>query len=228
MSDARLYRRATALALVAAPVFLLIDNILHPAELGRDEEARQLAEIADAYTRWQLAHALGFLAIVIFAAGTLGLAFLVRRTQSRLGLAGGAFGVLGLLGLAAAITLDGFTWGVLGEVSGRPGTDPRTIQLAFHEVQQSQWSVVYYGPALAWITGLLLLALGVARARAAPAWAAVVFAAGALMVGTETIITDNAYFIAGAAVLGLGSVAIGAHLARMGDGEFVAGGAGKP
>jgi len=150
----------------------------------------------------------------------------VRRSQPGLGLAGGALGVLGLLGLASAIALDGFTWGVLGEVSGRPGTDRETIQLALHEVQQSDWSLVYYGPALAWIAGLVLLAAGVARARAAPAWAAVVFTAGALMVGTETIITDNAYFIAGAAVLGIGSTAIGLRLARMSDAHFARGGSG--
>src|SRR3712207_1087896 len=94
-SDARLYRRATALALVVAPALFLADNILHPTEVGRDDEARQLAEIAAAATRWQLAHALGFLSIAVFAAGTLGLAFLVRRIRPGLGLVAGALGVFG-------------------------------------------------------------------------------------------------------------------------------------
>jgi hypothetical protein len=224
MRDARLYRRGTAAALVVAPLVFLLDNLLHPTELGRDNEARQLAEIADAYTRWQLAHALGVLAIAIFAAATLGLAFVVRRTQPRLGLAAGALGVVGLLGLASAIALDGFTWGVLGDVSARTGTDPQTIELALHEVQQSGWSFVYYGPALLWIAALLLLALGVARAGLVPTWVAAVFAVGAIMVGTETLIPENAYFIAGALVLGAGSAAIGVRLARLGDEQFAAGG----
>jgi hypothetical protein len=227
MTDARLYRRATAAALIVAPAIFLADNLLHPTEYRRDNEAKQLAEIADAYTRWQLAHALGFLAIMIFAAGTLGLAFLVRRVQPGLGLAGGAFGVVGLLGLASAITLDGFTWGTLGHVYAKEGADSHTVALALHEVQQSGWSLVFYLPALAWITGLLLLAIGVWRQRAVLPWSAAVFALGSLMVGTETLVTDNADFIAGAAVLGAGSAAIGLQLALMSDEQFAAGGVSR-
>src|SRR4051812_14039275 len=52
----RLYRRATAVALVAAPVLLLADNILHPREFktGAGNEMRQLAEIAQHAQRWQI------------------------------------------------------------------------------------------------------------------------------------------------------------------------------
>ena len=58
-----LYRRMTALALVAAPAIFLLDNLIHPKEFARDNEARQLAEIAEHYDRWQIAHALGFIAM---------------------------------------------------------------------------------------------------------------------------------------------------------------------
>ena len=133
-----LYRRVTAAALVVAPALLLLDNILHPKEYERDNEAEQLREIAAHADRWQLAHAIGFVAIVVFAAAVLGLAFLVRRRQPRLGLIGGALGIVGLMSFAAVISLDGFTWGVLGEVSGRPGVDPATTAIALHEVQQSE------------------------------------------------------------------------------------------
>jgi hypothetical protein len=58
-SPLRLYRVATAAALVAAPAVFLVDNLIHPTELTRDHEAEQLAEIAASYTSWQLAHVLG-------------------------------------------------------------------------------------------------------------------------------------------------------------------------
>lgn len=221
----RLYRLATAAALVVAPGIFLADNLLHPEEFSRDHEAEQLAAIADTYTRWQLAHFLGFLSAIVFAAAVLGLAFLVRRRQALLGLVGGSLALAGLLGLAGALVLDGFTWGILGEVSARPDADAATVELALRDVQQSEWALPYYALALAWIAGLIVLAAGMARQGAVPTWAAGLFGLGAAMVGVEAQIQDNAYFIASAAVLLAGGAAMAAPLVRMGDDGFAAGGA---
>jgi hypothetical protein len=80
-------RLLTTLAIAIAPALFLVDNLLHPEEFrsGNGDEARQLAEIADAYTRWQLAHVLGFLSILVFAVATAGLAWLVARRLPALG-----------------------------------------------------------------------------------------------------------------------------------------------
>jgi hypothetical protein len=219
-----LYRRATVAALLTAPALFLLDNIIHPTEYERDNEARQLAEIAAHHDRWQLAHALGFLSILVFAAAVLGLAFLVRRRQPRLGLWAGALSVTGLLGLAAVITIDGYTWGVLGEVYQRRGVAPDTAELALREVQHSEWSLLYYLTPLGWIVGLAMLAIGAARQGAVPGWAGALLALGGLMVGIETAVISNAYFIAAAAVLSAGSVAVAAAIARMSDAAFARGG----
>ena len=82
-----------------ASALLLARQHLHPKEYERDNEAEQLAEIAAHADRWQLAHALGFVSIIVFAAAVLGLAFLVRRRQPRLGLWAGALVVVGLSAL---------------------------------------------------------------------------------------------------------------------------------
>src|SRR5215216_5884538 len=113
----RLYRVGTAAALIVAPLLFLTDNLLHPEELTRGNELEQVGLIADAYTRWQGAHAIGFLAILAFAPAVLGLAFLVRRRQPTLGLVAGGLAMAGVLGLAAVITIDGFAWGIAGELS---------------------------------------------------------------------------------------------------------------
>ena len=214
-----LYRRGTALALILAPAIFLVDNLIHPEEFERDREAQQLAEIAEHYTRWQLAHFLGFVAILIFAAAILGLAFLVRRRQPLAGLIGGALGIVGLLGLAAVIALDGFTWGVLGEVWAR-GADKRSIETALNDVQQSEWSLQFYGLVPAWVAGMVALAVGAVRQGSVPAWAGGVFALGAVAVGLEGVVQDNAYFIASSAILAVGGAAVGASLLRLDDREF--------
>jgi hypothetical protein len=50
-----------------------------------------------------------------------------------------------------------------------------------------------------------------------PPWAGWLLALGGLLAGTEGIVVSNAYFILGAAVLFLGSSAVGVSLWRMGN-----------
>src|SRR5215218_4457922 len=114
----RLYRIGTAAALIVAPLLFLVDNLLHPKEVARGNELEQVGLIADAYTRWQAAHVIGFLAILAFVPAVLGLAFLVRRRRPGYGLVAGALALAGVLGLAAVITIDGYAWAIAGELSG--------------------------------------------------------------------------------------------------------------
>jgi hypothetical protein len=215
-----LYRRATAAALVAGPLLFLVDNLLHPKEFARDHEAQQLARIGESYTRWQLAHTIGFVALIVFAAAVLGLAFLVCRRRPTFGLVAGALGIVGLLGAAAAFAIDGYTWAVLGQVSTKPGVDQRTLELTLHEVQQSGWSLVYYLPVTLWIAGMAALAVGAVRWAEVPVAAGALLAVGALMVGIEGAVASNAYFIVASVVWLAGGIAVAAAIARMSDAQF--------
>jgi hypothetical protein len=219
----RLYRLGTAAALIVAPLLFLVDNLLHPEELTRGNEVEQVLLIADAYTRWQAAHAIGFLAILAFAPAVLGLAFLVRRRQPTLGLVGGGLALAGVLGLAAVITIDGFAWGIAGELSTNSPLGPEGAAEVLKDLQGSEWSYIYYLTPLGFILGMLMLAAGAARQGAVPAPAAAVLALAVLMVGTETAIVSNAYFIAGAAVLLVGGVAVALAILRMSDEQFAQG-----
>jgi hypothetical protein len=212
-------------ALIAAPLLFLVDNLLHPEELTRGNELEQVAVIADAYTRWQAAHVIGFLAILAFTPAVLGLAFLVRRRQPTLGLVAGALALVGVMGLAAVITIDGFAWGIAGELSANSFLGPRGGAEVLHDLQESEWAYAYYLTPLGFIVGMLLLAIGAARQGAVPTPAAAVLALAVLMVGTETVIVSNAYFIAGAAVFLVGGIAVALAILRMGDEQFAQGGA---
>jgi hypothetical protein len=215
MENERPFRRLTAWALVVGPALFFLDNLIHPREVGRGNEAEQLAEIAAAPDRWQLAHLLGFLGLIGICAAILGLAWLVHRTNRRLGFWAGAAGVVGVLGFAYAFALDGYTWGVLGEVSGRPDTDAATIQAAFGEVQESAWSLPYYALAvLGFVGGMLALAWGLARGAYLSTPAAVLLGVAALAVAVEGMIPDNAYFIASSALFLLAGAVAARELSR--------------
>src|SRR5947209_3231378 len=95
LPDLGLYRRLTALALVVGPALFLLDNLLHPKEVARGHEAQQLDAIGSAYTRWQVAHAVGLLSAVALAIGA-------RRTvpvwaATALGLGGVLVAIEGLI-----------------------------------------------------------------------------------------------------------------------------------
>lgn len=206
-------RSVVLAAWVIGPLLLLVDNVIHPREYDRGNEVEQLAEIAENYTRWQLAHAIGFVAIILFAAAVAGLAYVVHRHRPKLGLVAGALSVAGLIGLGAVITIDGFTWGILGEVSAKPGAQ-RGAVAALHDAQHSDWSYVYYLAPLGFIVGLGALAVGAVRTGVLPGWSGGLLLVAILMTGTETVIPSNAYFIAGAAVMLLAGIAMTAALAN--------------
>ena len=221
--DIRLYRLGTAAALIVAPLLFLIDNLLHPKEVARGNEFEQVSLIADAYERWQAAHVIGFLAIIAFAPAVLGLAFLVRRHQPGYGLIAGALALAGLLGFAAVITIDGFAWGIAGELSANSPLGPAGAVEVLKDLQGSEWSLVYYLTPLGFIVGMVMLAVGAGRQGAVPMWAGALLALAVLMVGTETAIVSNAYFIAGAVVFLAGGVAVALPLLRMSDEQFAQG-----
>ena len=225
LPDIRLYRVGTATALIVAPLLFHVDNLLHPKEVGRGNEFEQLHYISDAYTRWQAAHAIGFVAILAFAPAVLGLAFLVRRRRPGYGLLAGALALAGVIGLAAVITIDGYAWGIAGELSTESTLGRAGAREVLSDLQGSEWALIYYLTPLGFIVGMVMLAVGAARQGAVPAWAGGLLVLAVLMVGTETAIVSNAYFIAGAAVFLAAGVAVALPLLRMTDEQFAQGSA---
>ena len=219
-----LYRRATAAALVVAPALLVADNLLHPKELAAGNEAEQLAEIAEAYTRWQLAHFLGFVGIILYAgcgagAGLPGPAAATpARTRRRRSRPRRAAGVRG------GDRHRRLHLGGSGPTYALPGADRRTVEMALDVVQSSGWSLPFYLLGIAWIAGMVVLAVGVVRQGAIPPWAGALLVVAAVMSGSEPFIISNAYFVAGSVALLLGGLAVAYFIARMGDREFARGG----
>jgi hypothetical protein len=205
-------KRITAAAVITAPVLFLVVNIMHPKEYTRDHETEQLRTIGENYTRWQLAHFLTFVSLLIFVIVVCGFAWMLYARLDRMALAGGLLGLWGLLALAGVLALDGFTWGALGQVSTWPNVRQQTVENALHAVQQSKWNLYFYVGALSWIAGLLILTIGLIRQRLIPAGVGWIFALGVVLVGIEGAIQNNVYFIVAAAVLAIGGVGVGLAL----------------
>ena len=205
-------KRITAAAVIAAPVLFLAVNIIHPKEYTRDHEPQQLQTIADHYTRWQFAHFLTLISLLIFVIVVCGFAWLLYARLDRMALVGGLLGLWGLIALGGVLALDGFTWGALGQVTTWPSADRDSLALALHAVQQSHWNLPFYVGALSWIFGLEILSIGLIRQQLIPAAAGWIFAVGVLLVGIEGAIQSNAYFIIAAAVLAIGGVGVGIGL----------------
>jgi hypothetical protein len=205
-------KRITAAAVIASTVLFFIVNLIHPKEYTRDHEAQQLQTISDNYTRWQLAHFLTFISILLFVVVVLGLAQLLYARLRNMALVGGLLGLWGLVALGGVLALDGFTWAALGQVTTWNGADRHTLVLALHAVQQSHWNLYFYVGGLAWIAGLLILAIGLIRQGLIPAPAGWIFALGVVLVGIEAAVENNAYFIAASAVLAIGGVGVGLAL----------------
>jgi hypothetical protein len=206
------YRRWTAAALVAGPALFFVDNLIHPEEVGRGNESEQLAAIADAATRWQIAHLIGFISLILIVAAIVGLGRFVAADRPRLAGAGVALGLAGSLGLAFAFALDGFTWGTLGELSNRPELDDATLAVALDEVQNSSWTLPYYALGAAWLGGMIALAYGAAPRIGVRA--ATLLGFGAFLVAIEGIVADNAYFIASSGVFLLGGIDAAVSIVR--------------
>jgi hypothetical protein len=125
----------------------------------------------------------------------------VRRHSPRAGAVGGTLALVGILSFAAVIALDGFTWGVLGDVSARDPAYAAGAREALHEVQQSGWSYQFYVPALGFAIGMPVLAIAAARSGLVPAAAGYLLALAAVLVGTEGLIVSNAYYVVGSSVM---------------------------
>src|SRR3954468_10384705 len=143
-------RRITAAATVAATVLFFIVNLIHPKEYTRDHEPQQLQTIANHYTRWQLAHFLTFIAILLFVVVVLGLAALLYERLRNMAVVGGLLGLWGLVALGGVLALDGFTWAALRQVTTWPGVDRYSAALALKAVQQSHWNLYFCVGGLGW------------------------------------------------------------------------------
>ena len=200
-------RSLTGLSLVAAPVLFLAGEVVRlTIEDGATSGSEQhLAHVAANADLWHLMTAVNMISIILFVPVVLGLMHLLRRTQPILAHIGGGLALVGLLGAAGhnvfALVLDG----AMSQVDG--GT-AQMVELAVQLEQLPSFGLVLAMFIAGFVLGLLLLGIGVYRARVVPRWSGAAIALGMLVSANAgaslplTLVADG-LLLAGMATIGI-------------------------
>lgn len=147
-------------------------------EGGAEEGAEQLAAIAANSGLWQVAAALDMIGIILFVPAVLGLMHLLRERSTVLGHLGGGLALIGFLGWAAH---NRGYYGFMGAAS--TSEIDRSQMAGFIEHWITTPNTVYY--VLMFLVGstfgMLLLSIGLYRARVTYRWAAALFLLGTVL-----------------------------------------------
>jgi MFS family permease len=178
--------------MMLAPGLLLVSAILQP-ELDTDEAA-QLAAIADDLDRWFISQAFALGALAVGVPAVLGLMYMLRERRVALGHIGGGLALVGILAFTGAVAINLVAWQM-----AQPGADTAQMVALLERVHETGgiWIPIYL-LSFALGAGLVVLAAGLAAARAVnPAMAVLIGAAGVLIsvgypIGSELVIIVGA------------------------------------
>jgi Domain of unknown function (DUF4386) len=161
--------------MILAPILMLGAGILHPPH-GIESGEQYYHASHDHPTEFWLAHTFFFLSAVLFVPAVVGLSRLVHPTHPKAAFWGCVLSLMGFVGYGALDGIDYMTY-----VAGKPGTglDPASMQ-AFIEQALKTYEVLV--PVLLVFTllpiGLIVLAVGLDRARVVPWWLAALMPVG--------------------------------------------------
>ncbi|MBA2691386.1 MAG: hypothetical protein H0U65_02680 [Rubrobacter sp.] len=222
MNDANDFRRTLAgLCLIAAPLaFGGSDVIRLSIEGGAAEGREQLAAIAASPGLWQVAGFLNMVGVILFVPAILGLMHLMRKRSVVLGHIGGALALIGMLGWAA------HNRGYFGFM-GAAGTSEigHGQMVGFIEHWATSPDTIYY--VLMFLVGslfgMLLLGIGLYRARVTYRWAAALFLGGTVLYNV-TVFTPAAENMLAIgvfhAIIALGLAGTGVNVLAMSDEDW--------
>lgn len=202
-SDPHHFRKTIAgMCMMAAPLFLLVGMVIHPER--KTDEAEQLAVVAANLDEWFVSHLLVLFSIVLVVPAILGLMHMLREREVAWGHVGGGLAMIGVLALIGVVSIDGL---VLWQMAATGETATMTaLYTSFTDT--AGIFIPLYLLSLAFAVGVLILAMGLYRARAVQWWMPAFFAIGAVVLAIAGPTASGLLAIVGSAFLlvGLGSV----------------------
>lgn len=189
--------------LIAAPALLLVGGLLHPTETA--DPARQYEIIASSPDRWELAHWIITVSMLLMVGAVLGLAHQLHEQRPAEGILGGAVtlvGVLALFAVAAAETV------VVPELGRSTEGGAAALYERIFEFGSTRWTVLLVA-ALLLPVGLVAMSYGLYRAQLAPTWVAGALGLGALLFAVSLPTGSAVVFAIGLAAMVVGMAPIG-------------------
>jgi hypothetical protein len=180
ITNASNFRRTIAGAcLIAAPLaFGGSDVIRLSIEGGADEGAGQLAAIAASPGLWQAAAVLNMVGVILFVPAVLGLMHLMRERSTVISHVGGGLALIGFLGWAAHNTRY---YGFMGAASTSDTDRGEFVRFIEHWMTTPDTLIYVLMFLVGGLLGMLLLSIGLYRARVTYRWAATLFLAGSVL-----------------------------------------------
>jgi hypothetical protein len=199
----RFSRIAVGLCLIGAPLLTLVSALVSPQI--KSDEAAQVAVIAAHSARYYEFALFTLLGAMLLVPALLGLMHLTRKRAPTLGNVGGSLALAGTLIAIGDATTQLLVWQM-----GAPGADPAQMaELLKRYDAAAGSSLPFTVGGLALIAGVLILSVGLYRARAVPAWAAVGFVVGIVLniagftaASTGILIVSSVILLAALGVIG--------------------------
>jgi hypothetical protein len=212
LSDAHHFRKMVAgICMILAPLVLLVATVVHPE--ATNDEAAQLAVIAENLDAWFIAHLLALMAIALTVPAVLGLMHMLREREVALGHVGGGLAMLGLLAYVGIVAIEGFVGWQMGEAGDRAAM----VALLSSIYDSAGIVIPFFVMSVGFAVGMMCLAYGLYRARAVQSWMAICLAVGAVLVAIGGATATNWLGIVAAAFLLIGLGSIGRMVYRESD-----------
>jgi hypothetical protein len=214
ISDAHHFRKMVAgFCMIMAPLLVLVGEVIRP-ELKSDEAA-QFAVVAQNMDSWASSHLIMFAATVLAVPAALGLMHMLRERQVAWGHMGGGMLLMGLMAIAGGIGVNMVVWQMAA------GSETEMVAVLERLTGDAAFTIPFMVLPLLAGLGLIVLAMGLYRARVVQSWMAACLAvAGALFI-VEGVAFSSTFGVVASAVLFVGLGSIGRMVWSESDDEWV-------
>jgi hypothetical protein len=201
-------RVGIGLSMILAWLLFALGFAIHPTQ--STSGAEQLRVIIATSGRWDLAHVLILVSLVLFIPAVVGLMGFLQQRGAWLGLIGGTFVAIGVVFFAAWVGAEGFVTSALASL---PVNQQAVLAPAMHTIIVPRGALSLVATtSLLLIAGWLVMSIGLFAARTVPRWMSVAMGVGALLLMGSVLAIQIG--VLGAAALAVGVGGIGLQVLR--------------